>query len=474
MPNATIGSLPLWLVHFDASGKLKNRTALQTLVTEAAQKQLTDLFVFSHGWNNDEKTARKLYDAFFGEVSALLGSRTIQKKRTARVGVLGVIWPSILWPDSEPNGAGGAASTGKPRPTSHAALARELKKMFSSPEQKKRVDDLVKLLSQRKKSNAALIAFRDKLDGLVGDDSTPGRARRKPAKGAKKSGGAASLSLRGKARGAERLPDTVERHATKLSDAEWRALLEQVADAERDLQGGGNGGGAAGFGDVFEKLWDGAKNVLRTTTYWEMKRRAGVVGQVGLGPLLERVAGDGGGLRVHLLGHSFGARVVSFALAGMSARATGTRSPIKSMFLLQGAFSHFTFAPKLPFDSGRKGELSGMARRVDGPLLTTHSRKDTAVSVAYPVASFLARQDASASAESDFRWGAMGADGAQAVMAQSTELARAGTAYAFQKGKWLNLDGNRIIVRGDPPSGAHSDIIHPHTAWAALAAADLV
>jgi hypothetical protein len=38
----------------------------------------------------------------------------------------------------------------------------------------------------------------------------------------------------------------------------------------------------------------------------------------------------------------------------------------------------------------------------------------------------------------------------------------------------VNLDGNRVIVRGAPPLGSHGDIVYPHTAWAALAAAGIV
>ena len=52
-----------------------------------------------------------------------------------------------------------------------------------------------------------------------------------------------------------------------------------------------------------------------------MKNRAGTVGRNGLGPLLGRLPA---GVRVHLVGHSFGARLVSFALAGLPA---GARRP---------------------------------------------------------------------------------------------------------------------------------------------------
>ena len=68
----------------------------------------------------------------------------------------------------------------------------------------------------------------------------------------------------------------------------------------------------------------------------------------------------------------------------------------------------------------------------------------------------------------------MGHGGAQAVGAAAEALAAPGKAYAFAKGKWLNLDANQVIIHGGLPSGAHSDIVHPHTAWAALAAAAIV
>jgi hypothetical protein len=141
--------------------------------------------------------------------------------------------------------------------------------------------------------------------------------------------------------------------------------------------------------------------------------------------------------------------------------------------LLQGAFSHFAFADALPFDSSRKGDLAGMAARVDGPLLATHSLKDLAVGSAYPAASVLAGQDASDATDLMYRWEGMGHDGAQAVNAASVALGAVGTQYALQAGKWINLDGNQVIVNGNPPSGAHSDLIHPETAWAALTAAKL-
>src|SRR6266536_1000109 len=125
---------------------------------------------------------------------------------------------------------------------------------------------------------------------------------------------------------------------------------------------------------------------LRQLTYFEMKKRAGVVGQAGLGPLVGRLAAAAPELRVHLIGHSFGARLVSFTLAGLPDLGAGA-SPVKSLLLLQGAFSHFAFADALPDDRRRGGALKGMARRVDGPLAASFSVHDLAVGKIYPLAS---------------------------------------------------------------------------------------
>jgi hypothetical protein len=85
--------------------------------------------------------------------------------------------------------------------------------------------------------------------------------------------------------------------------------------------------------------------------------------------------------------------------------------------------------------------------------------------------SLIARQDASAADDTQFRFGAMGADGAQAVEAGTAPFGPVGQSYAFAKGKFLNLNGDELITKGDPPSGAHSDIFYPEIAWAVLHAA---
>jgi hypothetical protein len=345
------------------------------------------------------------------------------------------MWPSILWPDAS-SAAGGAASLGA------GDLAAALKTVFAAPAQQALIDDLVALLATRAPSDAALREFKTKLGALMTEGGDP------------------------------RDVDALESAAATLPDDQYAEVFEALADTETTTDA--DAGGAAAFPNPFAKLWDGAKEALRMTTYWQMKNRAGTVGRSGLAPLLMQLHRRVPTLAIHLLGHSFGARLVSYSLAGLPATATGAASPVKSLFLLQGAFSHFAFADALPFDRARHGDLQGMAARVDGPLLTTHTLKDGAVGMAYPLASMIAGEDASDASDRAYRWGAMGHDGAQAVNAASSTLGAPGTSYLLPKGQWLNLDANAVIVNGPPPIGAHGDIVHPHTAWAALAGAGVV
>ena len=56
--------------------------------------------------------------------------------------------------------------------------------------------------------------------------------------------------------------------------------------------------GAQGIGNPFAGLWSGGREVLRTLSYYEMKNRAGVVGQNSLGPLLGGLGPDPAAHRV--------------------------------------------------------------------------------------------------------------------------------------------------------------------------------
>ncbi len=173
-------------------------------------------------------------------------------------------------------------------------------------------------------------------------------------------------------------------------------------------------------------MWHGAREVLRSLSYYEMKNRAGVVGRNGLGPLLGGLAAPvGHTMRVHLMGHSFGA-------------------------------------------------LAGYRSRVDGPLVATFTSADRAVGWWYPMASMLSHQDAESVGDLGYRWGGLGHDAYQQAATSTAVLAKPRTGYGFATGAFYRLDSNAVIKADQSPvSGAHSDIQHPEVAWAAISAAGL-
>lgn len=429
-----MAGFPYWQVAYNEQGQSADASAEAALLAELPGQALTDLFVISHGWNNDQNMARALYAAYLGQMQALLGNGAIAKRRTPKAGAVGVIWPSMRWADEQPPlpASGGVASVQPPPSTSATVLA--LKAVYPDPAQQQALDQLASLLQQRPADPTQFVRFQQLLRPLV---SSP-------------SGGA-----------------TEDSGEQALLSADPRRLLPMFAAVARRPAGGG---GAADLGSAFNNLWGGAVEVLRAATYFEMKERAGLVGTQGLGPLIGRIAQAQPDLRIHLLGHSFGARVVAFTLAGMPSDGA---SPVKSLFLLQGAFSHFAFAPTLPQDPSRSGALAGKQARVDGPLLVSHSVHDTAVGQLYPLASLASQDDSAAFGDALYRWGAMGCDGAQAVSAADCQLGSVGQNYPFQPGAFVNLNGDAVITAGAPPSGAHGDIFHPQLAWATLAAAGI-
>lgn len=461
---AEIAGLPFWELTFDADGD-PDTGHRDTFLAEVRDRGVTDLVVFSHGWNNDRHIAHKLYRGFFGLLAAQL--RHVPADRPVTVGLAGVIWPAQRWSD-EPipdfaaaavaAGGGGAASLTGPGPTVSgaspatldAATLASLHTMF--PAAAGPLDTMARLLGGPPTEEAQVEFHRcltefSELAGTAGDDGEGDRAGPDPASGEPR------MLLDGHAVLFERYRDTLRASGVPL-------------DA--------GGTGTAGLGDALRGIWHGAKESLRQATYWQMKNRAGTVGRAGLGPVIGQLHSTAPQVRVHLVGHSFGARTVSFALAGLP---DGLQpSPVKGVTLLQGAFSHFAFARPLPFDANRSGALAGMLGRVDGPLVTCFSVHDSAVGTFYPLASIAAREDSAASQSAFFRWGAMGADGAQGVNAKldAIRLAGPGTAYRFSPGQALNVDASEVVRTGGPPSGAHSDIVHPELTWVVLAAGGIV
>lgn len=415
----TINGLPYYEMHFNADGTLNTTIGNgDDLQADVSSGDIEELFVFAHGWNNGVDSARDLYRAMFTLLTDQLGDRS------SATAVVGVFWPSLLFPDDDP-------ATATQTPATGAQIVTALGPAF--PDQQQDLMTMGALLDEKPQDPDRLSEFHTLATKLV---TTPPQADEDSGEAAMLTGDTASVIGQG------------------------------VAMAPKQT------GDAQGIGNPFGGLWSGAREVLRTLSYYEMKNRAGVVGRDGLGPQLAMLAGS---VRAHLIGHSFGARLVAYALAGMPDEFAGPASPVKSLTLIQGAFSHFAFAAPLPFDGNRFGALAGFANRVDGPLLATYSAADRAVGWWYPTASMLARQDNQAVDDLVYRWGALGHDGFQQQPAAVTiRLANTGHAYGFEPGAFYALDSNAVIKENQSTfSGAHSDIRHAEVMWAVTAAAGL-
>lgn len=362
----------------------------------------TDVLVLAHGWNETATSSRDLYGTILTQVRTAFGEgRRPTLART--VSVVGLQWPSMILTDDV------ALSTDRLRASIAAALPRRYEPV---------IDELCQLLRDRPSRDADVSRFMALLGELGG--AVPGSRR----------------------------------------DEDGDNAIVASADPMFDLQALVDPPTAAGLGDVFGRVWRGAQVALRATTFWQMKRRAGTTGALGLGVILAELAAKRPDLRVHLVGHSFGARLIASVLPGLNS-ATST---VASMTLLQGAFSHFAFAPSLPHELGRAGQLSGLEGQVRGPIVATHTRFDTALSSLYPLAARMSGDDA-ADEDRVARFGALGADGAQGSPADATTLLAPGGSYTFRPSRVTNVDANAVMNRGGPPDGAHSDLAHREIGW---------
>ena len=442
---------PVWDLQFNEDGQLTS-PGQGDFLAEVAAAGVTDLFAFSHGWGTAQDAARRLYDQMFPMIRAAAQGQA----GLGKLGFAGIYWPSLWFPPTQatPPSAAGAqqadsgALVGLSAGTaalSGADIAAALRPGFADPAQQDAITQIGRLIDEGEtaagsaESDAAKQQRLQQIDQLIKSLVPP------PPDGEFEYSGETALLL------------------GDDPAADYQAAADAFGTAAP-------AGSQQGIGDWFGKAINGAKDVLRVFSYNTMKARAGTVGRNGLGPLLAALHAQSPAVRVHLIGHSFGARLVSFALAGVGAPAS---SPVASLLLLQGAFSHWSFAHAQDNPFGSPGALNAYADRVHGPMVATHTVYDWAVGVWYPKASFLARQDAEAVVAD--RWGGMGADGFQAVKPSEDRAmpAQGGTGYGFAPGIFYRVDAASVInnTAGEPFAGAHSDIRKPQVTQLAAAAA---
>ena len=84
--------VPLYIIRFDKEGKYKDDGSLAPLLAEAGN--YSDIFVFSHGWNNEWSDAIGRYRAFFKGYAGMRKARGLPMPPDYRPLLVGIFWPS--------------------------------------------------------------------------------------------------------------------------------------------------------------------------------------------------------------------------------------------------------------------------------------------------------------------------------------------------------------------------------------------
>jgi hypothetical protein len=429
---------PYFEVQFDKEGNVFDQSEVDKVLDFVSQHTTSDLFVMSHGWNNDMNEARGLYKNFFDRVNDIAGKGKVPGIESRKFAVLGILWPSKKFAEEELIASGAAGINSAVTVAFLQKQLDNLKGVFDKPGADADIEKAKQLVPQLENSPKAQHDFADLIRQL------PKKRDTNPE-------------------------DASDRFFT-LDGTELMKRMSKPAFAPPAHSGptgsasaitspSGPAGGAAGIGSLFSGIKSAARNLLNFTTYYQMKERAGVVGRSGVNQLLREIQAKAPEIKTHLIGHSFGGRLVTAAAFGPD-----SQPPIKvnTMTLLQAAFSHNGFAQR--FDGSHDGFFRKVVTdgRISGPTLITCSKQDKAVGLAYPLASLIANQNASDLGDKNDPFGGIGRNGAQHTPeASDGTLNPVGGAYHFQNGKLFNLNGD-ILITG------HSDISKDEIAYALL------
>jgi hypothetical protein len=421
-----LGSSPFTWCEFDEAGAPAEGGAAAHIMNLVREADAADLVVLSHGWKNERPDAERLYSELWGNAVAAL-----TRIPPERIVVCGVLWPATRYRTAMDQGVvgvpdGGAAASGQ-----GAGPVRDL----TETELEQSLQDYADLLGPS--AQEVIASAREAERGISG-------ARARALVGA-----------------ANRLTVIDGADAELAADARPFARIEEsqmmvaglAAPPSRDVVKGV--GGAQGLGREAGQVQAGPRaavaRFLNQLTYFEMKRRAGTVGEGLASSVLGRLDPDGRALRLHLVGHSFGARLVTAAAAALPRDV-----PVElfSLTLLQGAFSHNALAGS--FAPGLKGAFPGVVGRPTGPIAMTHTHNDLACTLAYALASRLSWDKTSAIGDAADVFGAMGTNGAQHLDAGLVED-HPTDEFKPVRGKVNRFLADDYVVRTDA-ADAHNNV----------------
>jgi endonuclease G len=378
------------MVDFDERGHVARPNQLENVIRQARQVRPTHMFLMAHGWNNSRSTAMGSYQAMLSLMSEVADENPGTRPDPYRPFVIGVYWPSKAWDEQ-------SGRLQSPLDDEDLTLAL-LKVMQPADSPATHLQDVIMMRELLQKKPEAVTAGDFQLAWQI-----------------------------------------LRRYTSEAATTEEESLFDDPRGIDQLRQRGLSGSSIG--------------NLFRVFTFWQMKKRAGMIGRSGGQQLLARLMAEFEEAEFHLAGHSFGSKF------WLSALADDFQRPIRnvdSLMLLQAAISSYAFADRIPH-VGRPGGYRTVLSRVNGPIVATYTSRDWPLSWAYPLGSRLAGQVGELErAISPDRFSALGAVGAAAV-GRRIPLRAVGEAYQLAPELW-SIDG------GDTITG-HSGFYNAEVAW---------
>jgi pimeloyl-ACP methyl ester carboxylesterase len=420
---------PFYVIPFNKKGDCTARKSRAGLV--AAATDATDVFLFSHGWNNDWDTAMARYRAFIASYGEEHRTRWNPPTRAYKPVLVGVFWPSTA-----------LVAPWERQPEIAAEGPQEPELEYAAD-----VEALSELLAPKNAARLRSLAARPELDEAeIAELAT-----------------IVSPMISGG-------DDEIEAEVSAPSPDELVQTWQEVGQVQvepgfdDDEEPGGfideRPIGAPAAAGILDKL--DPRLAIRLTTVRVMKDRAGRVGAAGVAEMLHDVLAASKDARVRLVGHSYGAKVVLSALCVPPAPSR----PVESVLLLQPAVSCLCFATDVD-GSGRPGGYRPALERTHVSIMTTFSRHDAPLTRFFHLA--VRRKadlgEARIAGAPPSRFAALGGFGPQGATADVSEVTarRPGDRYP-------STDPARRIVaiEADELIHGHGDVTNPATAWALL------
>lgn len=419
---------PFYIVPFDKRGVCVGPQTRDMLIAQAPGA--TDIFLCSHGWNNTWATALGHYDAFIAEFLRLRADFWAAPERDYRPLITGVFWPSTALVgagEQEPDIAGGNGPGGM------------------TPE-------LLELAGELGAADAAALCREVDRSRLTDEQALTVARLLTPVLGHSPDDlGVAQATPEELVEAWRAAPDVDARPAAGASTQSGGFVPDEEPAAQSVTEPL-----AAGRLDALNP-----RNIVRLTTVLLMKDRAGSVGASGVADLLTRLRAAAPQARIHLIGHSYGCRVLLSALCHPAGAQSVT---VDSMLLLQPAVSCYSFAPAgaIPGMAG-SGGYHDAPQRCRGPVVCTYSADDVPLTRFFHWAARRRADlgEAQIAGQPPSRYAALGGYGPHGVAARQLNAVEAPAPYAF--------GGRGIVgVRSDGIIKGHSDVTSPATAWMLL------